>query len=114
MHRAHKRTPQQTTALLKVPRAWFRKSGAASGKTPNEGPKRRENGNVQANVRANNSGQFEGTAHENVGFGGKKGQKIHPNFTPNITMEFHCYAFCAPDRKHSKSKFRGSFANTSV
>ena len=62
------------------------------------GPKKRHgNGNVQANVRANNSRQFEGTAHENVGFRGKKGQKVHPNFAPNITMEFHYHAFCAPD-----------------
>ena len=51
------------------------------------------NGNVQANVRANNSGQIEDTAHENVGFQGKKGQKVHLNFAPNITMEFHYHAF---------------------
>ena len=47
------------------------------------------NGNVQANVRANTSGQFEGTAHEDVGFRGEKGQKVHPNFAPNIAVEFH-------------------------
>ena len=46
------------------------------------------NGNVQAKVRANNSGQFEGTAHKNVGFRGNKGQKVHPNFAPNITILF--------------------------
>ena len=46
------------------------------------GTKKHGNGNVQANVRANNSGQFEGTAHENVGFRGRKGQKVHPNFAP--------------------------------
>ena len=56
-------------------------------------PKKHGNGNVQANVRANNSGQFEGTAHENVGFRGKKGQEVHPNFAPNITAEFHYHAF---------------------
>ena len=39
---------------------------------------------------------FEGTAHENEGFRGKKGQKVHPNFALNITMEFHYHAFCAP------------------
>ena len=50
------------------------------------------NGNVQANVRANNAGQIEGTAHEKVGFRGKKGQKVHPNLAPNITMEFHYHA----------------------
>ena len=61
------------------------------------GTKKHGNGNVQANVRANNSGPFEGTAHETVGFQGKKGQKVHPNFDPNITMEFHYHAFCAPD-----------------
>ena len=37
---------------------------------------RKGNGNVQANVRANNSGQFEGTAHENVGFRGKRARKF--------------------------------------
>ena len=58
------------------------------------GQKKHGNGNVQTKVRANNSGQFEGTAHENVGFRGKKGQKVHPNFAPNITMEFHYHAFC--------------------
>ena len=52
-------------------------------------------GNVQANVRANNSGQLEGTAHENVGFRCKKGQKVNPNFAPSITMELHYHAFCA-------------------
>ena len=62
------------------------------------GTKKHGNGNVQANVRANNSGQFEGTAHENVGFRGKKGQKVHPNFAPNIAMEFHYHAFCTPER----------------
>ena len=31
---------------------------------------------------------FERTAHENVGFRGKEGQKVHPNFAPNITMLF--------------------------
>ena len=41
------------------------------------GTKKHGNGNVQANVRANNSGRFEGTPHENVGFRGKKGQKVH-------------------------------------
>ena len=63
------------------------------------GTKKNGNGNVQANVRANNSRQFEGTAHENVGFRGNKGQKVHPNFALNITMEFHYHAFCAPDKK---------------
>ena len=47
--------------------------------------------------RANNSGQFEGTTDENVGFPGKKGQKVHPNFAPNITMEFSYHAFYAPE-----------------
>ena len=31
------------------------------------------------------------------GFEAKKGQKVHPNFAPNIIMEFHYHAFCAPD-----------------
>ena len=38
-------------------------------------------------------GLFEGAAHENMGFRGKKGQKIHPNFAPNSTMEFNYHAF---------------------
>ena len=42
----------------------------------NQGPKKHGNGNVQANVRANNSGQFEGTTHENVGFRQKKARKF--------------------------------------
>ena len=40
---------------------------------------------------------FSGTAHENVGFRGRKGQKVHPNFAPNITMEFHYHGFCDPE-----------------
>ena len=32
------------------------------------GPKKHANGNVQANVRANNSGQFESTANKIMGF----------------------------------------------
>ena len=32
-------------------------------------------------------------------FRGKKGQKIHPNFALNITMEFHYHAFCAPEKR---------------
>ena len=63
--------------------------------------------NHEANVRANNSGHFEGTAHENVGFRGKKGQKVHPNFAPNITMEFHYHAFCAPDSRPIPDYQRG-------
>ena len=63
----------------------------------NLGTKKHGNGNVQAKVRANNSGQFECTAHENLGFRGKKDQKVHPNFAPNITMQFHYHAFCAPE-----------------
>ena len=47
------------------------------------GPKRPQKftrkGNVQANVRANNSEQCGGTTHENVGFRDKKRQKVHPN-----------------------------------
>ena len=31
------------------------------------------------------------------GFKAKWGQKVHPNFAPNITMEFHYHAFCAPE-----------------
>ena len=44
-----------------------------------------------------NSGQFEGTAHEIVGFRGQKGQEVEPNFAPNITMEFHYHVFFFPD-----------------
>ena len=31
------------------------------------------------------------------GFEAKKGQKVHPNFSPNITMEFYYHAFYAPE-----------------
>ena len=62
-----------------------------------QGQKKHWNGNVQAKARANNSREFEGTTHDNVGFRGKKGQKVHPNFAPNMTMEFHYHAFCAPE-----------------
>ena len=51
---------------------------------------------VQMNVLMNNSEQFEGTAHENVGVRGNKGQKVHPNFATNIAMGFHCHTFCPP------------------
>ena len=44
-------------------------------------------------VLGSNSEQFEGTAHEKVGFRGKKGQKVHPNFAPNITMLFSLPCF---------------------
>ena len=40
------------------------------------------------------SEQFRGTTHKNVLFPGKKGQKVHPNFA----MEFHCHAFCIPEK----------------
>ena len=63
---------------------------------PDLGTKKHGNGNVQAKVRANNSGQFEGTAHKNVGFRGKKGQKVHPNFAPNITILFSLPCFFLP------------------
>ena len=84
---------------------WGRGREAAVGQQWNmhklskvRGKKKHENGNVQANVRANNSGNFEGTAHENVGFRGNKGQKVHPNFALNITMQFHYHAFCAHEK----------------
>ena len=52
----------------------------------------------RANVPANNSGQFGGAANENVGLSRQKGgQKVHPNFAPNMTMRFHYHAFCAPE-----------------
>ena len=46
------------------------------------GPKKHGNGNVQANVRANNSGQFEGTVHENVGVSRQKGTENSPELRP--------------------------------
>ena len=49
-------------------------------------------------------GTTDGTMHENMGFRGKKGQKIHPNFDTNIAMEFHCHTFCAPDFKQVVSE----------
>ena len=30
--------------------------------------------------------KLKNTANENVGFRGKTGQKVHPNFAPNITI----------------------------
>ena len=36
---------------------------------------------------------LEGTAQKNVGFRGKKGQKVHPNFAPNITILFSLPCF---------------------
>ena len=53
-------------------------------------------GKVQTNIRTNNSEQFEGAPHENVGFRGKKGQKVHPNFATNIAMEFSLPYFLRP------------------
>ena len=38
------------------------------------------------------------------GFRGKKGQKVHPNLPPSITMEFHDHAFWAPDLTCSGKK----------
>ena len=65
------------------------------------------NGNVQANVRAKNSGQFEGTAIENAGFRGKKSQKVHPNFAPSITTPplFHL-CLCLSTRVCSEGDYQ--------
>ena len=54
---------------------------------------------VQTNIGTNNS-EHEGTTDEDMGFRGKKGQKVHPNFAANIAMEFHCHTFCAPEQEH--------------
>ena len=35
-----------------------------------------------------------GTTQQNHGFQNKRGQKYHPNFATNITMEFHYHIFC--------------------
>ena len=56
------------------------------------------NGESSTNILTNKSEQFEAT-HENVGFPGKKGQKVHRIFATNIAMEFDCRTFCAPDFK---------------
>ena len=64
----------------------------------------RDRGTPKSGPASNNSGQFEGTAHEDVGFrGNKKGQKVDPNFAPNIAMEFYCHAFYAPEMKSGES-----------
>ena len=62
-------------------------------------PRKTWNGNVQANVRANNPEQCEGTTHENMGFRDNRAQKVHPNFATNIAMEFHDPIFYAPDQR---------------
>ena len=41
-----------------------------------QGQKKHGNGNVQAKVRANNSREFEGTTHENVGLEAKRARKF--------------------------------------
>ena len=41
-------------------------------------------------------GKFKGTTHENVGFRGKKGQKIHSNFATNIAIKLNSHTFYAP------------------
>ena len=43
---------------------------------------------VETNIRTNHSELFEGTTHDNLGFRGRKGQKVQPNFATNIAMEF--------------------------
>ena len=53
---------------------------------------------AQANIRINNLEQFEGTTNENMGFRGKKGQKVHHNFATPWNM--HCHTFRAPDFWH--------------
>ena len=39
------------------------------------------------------------------GFEAKKGQKVHPNLAPNITMEFHYHVFFFPDMFFRKQNF---------
>ena len=67
------------------------------------GTKKTWNGNVQTNVRTNNSKQSEGTTH--------KFEKVHPNFAINIAMEFHYFLLSAPPNwgRDMISKFRTLF-----
>ena len=67
------------------------------------GTRKTWNGNIQTNVRTNNSEQWEGIARENVGFRDQKGRKAHPNFAMNIAMEFHDHTFCAPNKKNGEA-----------
>ena len=46
-----------------------------------------------------------------MGFRGREGQKIHPNFAPNITMEVHYHAFCIPDLLSNESGEGGPYIN---
>ena len=59
-------------------------------------PEKTWNGNVQTNVRTNSSEQCNGNMHENVGFRGKKGQKVHPNCATNIAMILNYTILSAP------------------
>ena len=62
--------PSQTLKkrLLQISEGIFRAKFRVNFAGALLGTKKHGNGNVQANVRANNSEQFEGTAHENAGF----------------------------------------------
>ena len=42
-----------------------------------------------------------------MGFRGKNGQKVHPNFATNIAMECLCHTFCAPDQLRQELKALG-------
>ena len=59
--------------------------------------KKHGNGNVQANVARTIPDNLRALHMKLWGFRGKKGQKVHPNFAPNITMEFHYHAFFFPE-----------------
>ena len=72
-------------------------------KQNNLGTRKHGNGNVQAKVRANNSGQFEGTTHKIVGFRGKKGPESSPELRPEHYHTFFIsmlFFFPEINRKH--------------
>ena len=66
----------------------------------------------QAKVRANNSGHFEGTAHKNVGFRGKRARKFTRTSPRTLPLFLHYHAFWFPEINSEIISFR--FALTSV
>ena len=92
---ADSRAPPKTKSGF--PRDERKHSSGRGWAVPFQEVQKNGNGKIQTNIRTNKSEQFEAATHENVGFRGKKGEKVHPNFATNIAMGFHCHTFCAPD-----------------
>ena len=74
---------------------WYRHLYQASGVAIRD-QKRLGMAKVQMNISTVDSEQFEGHHAWNMGFRGRTGQKVHPNFVTNVAMEFHCHAFLRP------------------